>query len=123
MNIKKLRAIARAIKKQPKHYNQGTFGYAGHACGTVACFAGWACFLEDKIDPAKFAITRDYRRGISQRATEILGLSPAQASRLFYGGSEDKRFDRIWTNRGTPKQIAEAAAKRIEHFIKTDGQE
>ena len=133
MNIKKLRQIQQAILKHPKHYDQRLIINPEADCGTVGCFAGWACFIEDKLvrklskpylgmKPVQFF---SWRGGMAERARAALDLTDEQAQTLFFSAGPN-RFKPLWKSglrrsRKTPEQLAKLGAARIEHFIKNGG--
>lgn len=138
MKIRKLRKLKEWILAEPRRFDM-TF-WAGQIntilaqqppCGTVGCLAGMACHMEGKKLVAGTGMTED-DLVISREAGWILGLSNVQASRLFYldtlhgnagGGTWPKRFENAYLKAGTLEEKAKIAAKRIDHFIKTDGRE
>lgn len=95
MNVRLLRRVAKHIVEEPRRYNQGSWCDRSNdaPCGTMACIAGWAVILGDKLDPKKIDHERIYH--------------------------EAKRFHAAKTLRGR----ASVAVARIEHFIKTKGKE
>ena len=81
-------------------------------CGTAACIAGWTVILADREGEGR----------VGDTAKEILGLNDSQHDRLFAPSCWPEKFHQGTTGDGK-KRTAEIAAKRIEHFIKTDGEE
>jgi hypothetical protein len=100
-------------------------------CGTAACIAGYAVILTKakpkswKAGPWKKAV--DYvveefgDEWIGNVAEEVLDLSRDQADRLFDPNRWPVKFYRSYCDASTPEGMAQAAIRRIEHFIKTEG--
>lgn len=89
VNAALLRQTLDYIKTHPEQWEQSTWR-AEELCGTVACFAGWACALNgDMFDPSEWDLVLTDANGkpvdsmIERRAEEILGLTEDQADDLF----------------------------------------
>lgn len=119
MNVKLLRKVKDHILEEPKRLFmpcilvEDTRGFDKDRippCGTMGCIAGWACFLSGEAADAG-----------GKEAARLLKIDDVQATRLFfdYGG---KKYEPAWGGHGTAEE-AELIAERIEHFIKTKGQE
>lgn len=129
MNIKLLRQIKKQILAEPlQFYMQCWLSNVRHDqqkipnCGTTACIAGWAICIVRKQNPE--AARQDYLSGqfyCSSIAREFLELDVTQSDLLFLESKWPIKFQR--TEKETPLQTAKRAAKRIEHFIKTKGEE
>ena len=132
MNIKLLRRVADAIKKEPLAFNMDTYTRltSESPCGATGCIAGMACFLSDPVLFFMDAI------GIKQvdikgEALRFLGLNEQQGERLFYLDASQSSSEDMWPTRfcasydraRSAKAKAKVAADRIEHFIKTKGRE
>jgi len=131
MNVRLLREIAKVIQEKPRQFNMRfwhldkknkLFSWSDGikadalcelpedrriACTTTHCIAGWAQVLSPDRK-CKVKAEKDARR--------LLELTPKQAYRLFYADNWPKGF-------GHWKSTAKQAAARIEHFIKTAGEE
>jgi len=149
MNVKLLREVKRYILAEPLRFNMRDWGKgSAHApCGSVACIAGNACIVGEK--GLGFKIPTKVRKGQrvidwqgwynsefigefigpEECASELLGLTTAQADRLFLIESLHgfvgwpERFEKAYLAAKTPPERAKVAAERIEHFIKTKGKE
>lgn len=143
MNTKLLREVKKHILEEPKRYDQNNYMETGAdaeaasrfgvaQCGMLGCIAGWTVVLGQ---PAR-------RAGLCcdwfNEGRRLLELTSEQANRLFAGFSRPddyyddddddydswplafrSRYYRAKTARGR----ALVAAERIEHFIKTKGEE
>jgi hypothetical protein len=118
MNVRLLRKVQKQILAQPEAFDM-TYVTNREDCGTVCCIAGWTCVLVGVPE----------NRASMDVAQEILDLNTAQASRLFTTSEHEwrerwpKRFDRAYYRANDAKQKARIAARRIDHFIKTNGAE
>jgi hypothetical protein len=111
-------------------------------CGTAACLAGWAVTYKyakhkkpaevwDRYannDSTWRTFNGDYRMqggygvtNVMPEATEILGLTKDQAEKLFMFDNWPKQF-KVTEYEGS-LEFAQQAVSRIEHFIKTNGEE
>lgn len=121
-------------------------------CNTTACIAGWAVILDKQnryktkwTDEATVAIRDNQasplRSYFETTGQDCLDLTRIQAQRLFYCQSWPAQFSKPWTElhentflivaRGRDnrrklmarRKMAKLTAKRIDHFIKTKGDE
>jgi hypothetical protein len=132
MNVKLLRKVKKHILEEPKRFIMGDWVVRkeapGHQvcdddgnyrpfakCGTAACIAGWTMLLS-KVDPS----TVD---SYSAAASELLGIGNTFHNPLFYTDDWPLEYEAAYKNAKTPAGRARVAARRIEHFIKTDGKE
>ncbi len=132
MNVKLLRKVAKHILEEPKRLLMRTWIFEKSdkqtrvrmaqggsrpfaKCGTAACISGWACIISGHGEEAK----KDSFMDVGMR---LLGIGYPQAYRLFGPENWPKEFQRGTKDDGTAK-TARIAAKRIEHFIKTNGDE
>lgn len=144
LNVKLLRRVKNRILKEPRQFIMEsvyaraehvlTFSGYGHYhadlarktipnCGTAACIAGWTEALALKTRPSKLVGTYPYF-GSEDAAGRRLGLDDWYAGhRLFRTASWPEKFQRAWDAAKTHKARAKVAADRIEHFIKTNGEE
>lgn len=143
MNVKLLRQVKRHILEEPKRLQMGIWsasakrqvrqGYMekdeAPACGTTGCIAGWAVILHkagsrtDFLKVLRSIRGHDYRHVMQPKAIALLELTEAQADSLFFVGDWPGSFEGDYMNCKTPKQRARVTAKRIEHFIRTKGEE
>lgn len=91
VNAALLRQTLDYIKAHPKEWDQEVWRQVT-SCGTVACFAGWACALNgDRFNPDDWEFVITDESGVSSpiedRAREILGLAIGEADWLFDGGN------------------------------------
>lgn len=112
-----LRHVIKAIKEDPKRYDQSTYlnekdtdgdyrpkNYFSQ-CGTVCCVAGWVNVIAGKNH-------RNYARQ-PITAQRVLGLSDEEAMRLFSGSPpEVRRRDQF-----TARQHAADGIKHIKRFV------
>lgn len=89
-------------------------------CGTAACIAGWTYALSRRITPKTAALRNAYPE---EEAAKLLGISERQAERLFLVDHWPGKFYQQWQERPSLKIRARIAARRIDHFIKTRGEE
>ena len=134
MNVKLLRKIQEHILEEPKRFVMRTFlirppdldddvfeGDDGTMvkfarCGTAACVAGWAVLLHDGMD------TRV--SNLRSRAKSLIGLKKGfNEDLLFEVGGWPTRFEEAYRSAKTQRGRARVAVRRIDHFIKTKGQE
>lgn len=111
MNTRLLHKVQKAILAEPRQFNMDTWfsyfdceGKPPPGCGTAACIGGWAIALSKNLTP------------------RVLGLTVGQADRLFVKYLWPTAYRTRRAER-TAKQYARNAAKRIDHFIKTEGEE
>lgn len=64
------------IVAHPESWRQGTWGQKTE-CGTVACFAGWACVLSPEVKRINWSYARADGQTIPRKAEEILGIDDA----------------------------------------------
>jgi hypothetical protein len=97
LNTDLMLQIREQITAHPETHSQDTFGMASE-CGTTHCMAGWACVLsgvklewlrDDDCQVLNVAITEKGRRSIDHTAAELLGLTPVEASGLFFDFGPD----------------------------------
>jgi hypothetical protein len=127
MNTQLLLKIADTIAKRPKglvmrHWHaDATIGTCVRTpkCGTAHCIGGWAAILTG--DNSRVT---DNTPAVVRRYGKLLGLSPAQAERLFFLYEWPIQFSTSYgmESEGSPER-AMIAVQRIQHFIKTDGRE
>lgn len=96
--------------------------YAEPPCGTVCCIAGETVLCADRRLGAELrdlnSTTLCNWHLVERNAAHLLGLTPAQADRLFYPVHWDLQFrQRLWDcNPGTPA-YARVTADYIDSFI------
>lgn len=116
VNLTLLRDALDRIEAEPQHWNQHAWA-ARTTCGTTYCLAGWTCVLaghhidwdnaiyaDDAEDAPMEAITLTNGWLISAAAQRLLGLTDAEADRLFDGHNTLPELHRM------AAQLAEAAA-------------
>ena len=134
MNIKNLLKIKADILARPDLLFMSLWYLPSGGCGTAACLAGHAAAyqrstetdLERRLNCVASVCLRVFPEG-----KRFLGLTTAQAQRLFFMRehhfSIDRRwpleFDEAYHRARSDKGRAKVAARRIDHFIKTKGKE
>jgi hypothetical protein len=85
-------------------------------CGTIGCIAGWVVTLSRKIKVP-------YQQ-VRKQAGFLLRVNSEQACNLFFPSCWPEKFSRqLLKHNPQTKRYAEITAKRIEHFIATNGAE
>lgn len=142
INIRLLRSIQRAILKEPKQFQMDAWFATQDTdpswydpdmpakipnCGTAACIGGWAIALTLKKNPDKARSYTDRRTmGTFNRAQKVLGLEGNMASRLFIEDNWPDPYKKLYnryTEKKQWKRRAQVAVRRIDHFIKTKGED
>lgn len=122
MNVKLLRKIQKHILAEPKSYDQNAI--ISETCGTIACIGGWAFLLGGGVRTPSVNELSDAR--------DFLGINREQGDRLFEYVTTSRlessmawpaKFIRQYLAAKTPRGRANAAVRRIDHFIKTNGAE
>lgn len=134
MNVKLFRKIQREIKKEPRRFNMEDWvdvharGHNAPPCHTTACIAGWATVLSRPFPKSIKSFAAKARRldlmGETYKAPaqDALGITDAQADRLFYVSQWPIKFAQAYDDAyGDPKAQGKIAIARIDHFIKTKG--
>lgn len=136
--IKALRWIKRQVLKEPRQFQMANFFENDLEeieipnCGTAACIGAWGICYVKHINPkqAMKRIVRAEKRknwgagnpNIAwKRGQSAIGLSDRQSELLFKFECWPKQFRRLKRQGTLP--YAQQAARRIDHFIKTDGAE
>lgn len=126
MNIRLLKQIKAAILKEPKQFVMSDWftkymDWTIPNCGTAACIGGWAIALANKVNPeeAKEIFLREENN--EQTPEKLLKLTGEQEDKLFYHSNWPERFQFKSTDGALAR--AKKAAKRIDHFIETEGAE
>lgn len=145
MNVELLRQVEAHILAEPKRLHMRTWivrqrhvhklvnqngdsrDYA--RCGTAACIAGWAVLIvheppgAPEFDPAETNPSTGMANwDVYNEAKSLLSLERRQADRLFDPINWPVAFAAGARDDGS-KATAEAAVRRIEHFISTEGRE
>jgi|ERR1044071_6845858 hypothetical protein len=143
INVELLEKVVAVILEEPRKLDMGTWASDAEErivnpdhrppCGTVACIAGWACFIakQERGEPLpKGAELYAFYDKARDEAMELLGLDEDEADLLFdcpTGDEEDDlwpgEYVRAYVNADTPAERAQATAARINRFISTDGAE
>jgi len=119
MNVELLEKVKQHILEEPKRLRMGTILHTNAkergwdntpVCNTVGCIAGWTCVLGGS--PAV--------RAHSSIARDLLDVTHEQGERLFF--SYPDGFEHIFDDDGS-EETAKLVAKRIDLFIKTNGEE
>lgn len=118
MNTRLLRKVQRKILAEPKQFQMRTWftsdlDHKIPNCGTAACIGGWALVLSRKAKPSALQLIPSPFELIR----EALNLPYWQASLLCVFRQWPVKFQRYGEDN------AKQAARRIEHFIKTGGEE
>jgi hypothetical protein len=143
INVKLLKQICRAILHEPRRldmygwiYDEEIHGMACSApCGTAACIGGFAVILSRTRSlankPWKKAVqscladaasNSEFRDdAIARAAQKLLGLTHAQADRLFAPSNWPEEFVHVYENGRSSAKRAKAAVDRIKLFIETNG--
>ncbi len=141
LNVRLLRKIERHILAEPRRFFMAGLVATGEPgkkfdeferkynrdlspivppCGTAACIAGWTGLLLGKTEDEIMNLPFDWH-------AKQLGLGAKFGdgvdSPLFYADSWPEPFKTRYANARTPSQRAKIAAARIEHLIKTKGEE
>jgi len=133
MNVELLRKVKRHILDEPRRLVMGswvlnrasgkTYYEHGHLvqfpkCGTVACIAGWTSILGGAT---KVKEIDGYPPFV---AADLLGIEDrGMANRLFHLPRWPSDFRADYAKARGQEERAEVAAKRIDHFIRTNGKE
>jgi len=131
MNVKLLRRIQKAIRKEPRRFNMLWWVVTGDQespCGTSACIGGYAVILSKipKLLTTKkwLDAVEDIRKDSSNTwdpAKAVLGLDTDQATRLFDENRWPREFSVAYQATEDRRERAKLAIKRIDFFIKTKG--
>jgi hypothetical protein len=122
MNTKLLRRVQRQILKEPKQFQMLSLFTESidkvHIpnCGTAASIAGWVGCLFKNRKPSKAPRNFD-----AIEARIILGLDLRGANKLFFFCNWPEKFRKHALKKEGTVEFAKQAARRIEHFIKTNG--
>jgi hypothetical protein len=139
MKVRMLRKLEKWIQAEPRRFDM--LNWSGNEyiirkqkprCGIVGCLAGMACHMQGlKLTPGAGFLNDDMNDEIFERARAILDLSEKQSARLFFLPDIHHHRSLYWPGEfaaaynkaKTPKEKVKVAVARIEHFIKTKGQE
>ena len=123
MNIELLQRVRDHILEDPRRLNMhewiinvskkhaNTWNHRYPPCGTIACIAGWTILL---AYPEK---KQEYISNPEQVAANILQIDDRQARELFYIGQWPVDYQKRYLGECTLKEMAQAAAGRIDLFI------
>lgn len=123
MNIERLNQVKQHILDHPEQFDMRDFiintnKYPNREwnCDTAYCIGGTAVKLFNDVTTVI---------GKAGKAQDILDLTHSQATTLFYRCDDPSNpFKDIWYHNNphmSDEDRAQLAAKRIEHFIATDG--
>lgn len=130
MNVRLLRRVQKAILKHPDQfqmehfyaeYLDDLFGCDVGGCGTAACIAGWVQHLTFK--KRTLVETCKMRRSTWAVGQRELKLTNEQAVLLFLGSRWPEHFREQFSGETSPMKRACIAAKRIDHFVETKGEQ
>lgn len=118
MNVKLLRKVKKHILEEPKRLMMGDWvtETKKSPCGTAACIGGWAVILSGKYRANMDA------GDVQEEAKELLDVEGMESTRLFGPVWWPAKFRGGCADDGE-EITAKIAAKRIDHFIKTEGRE
>jgi len=92
-------------------------------CKTAACIAGWTLCISEQLTPDIISRRKGEIFSPFLKARQELDISLEQADRLFYTNGWPHILNFKYSNAYTPEERANVAAERIDHFIKTNGEE
>jgi len=132
ITIRRLRKIQAQIEAEPRQFRMWNWfedndelhsKSAIPNCGTAACIAGWSVSMSSRKKPA---VARYNSVSYASVAMDYLRLDEYAANLLFYEDRWPRKFmpkdgDRF--DSFSPAKRAKMAIARINHFIKTNGQE
>ncbi len=115
---KLLRQLIQCILNDPSQFNMDAWIERDNksSCGTTSCIAGWVAYL---VNPEKFSTPACSTDELIRTAAEALDIYGRTADELWYVVHWPNEFIRKYELAKTPRQRAEVAAARIEHYIKT----
>ena len=120
MNVRLLRRIKKQILAEPNTFRMDVW-----SCGTAHCIGGWAAVLTGWTPRIEHGgIAHSATKGstcwdIGAITNDSLDIDTIQRVRL----TSESRWPDPFRGGRTRKIRAELAAARIEHFIKTKGEE
>ena len=139
MNTRLLRKVIKSIKEEPRRLKMQSWGQKvrpsnpkNPPCGTKACIAGHVAFCSGQLafNKSGLAEIKDNPGiGIMEWAEDKLDLSRTQTGKLFFfqcwngGVGWPRKFSTAYNKSKNAKQRAAVTIKRIEHFIRTGGEE
>lgn len=135
MNKDKIRELAEHIVEHPNEFDMDYWAGGPAAldrhCGTVACLAGTACIIEGKTLRRSGLLTpitneHGYTVSVPNLANDILDLTDDQGDRLWFLRHWPRMFAGDYENAVENRDWAGAAcvaARRLHHFVATDGKE
>ena len=131
-NIRLLRRIQKAILAHPDQFNmdwwfqsRASNGAPAGGCGTAGCIAGWAFFLTKKHKTLRETELNTYNIDKTEIGAKLLRIPLTRSDHfdrnhpLFFVKDWPIKFRAAYHNAKTPSGAAKAAARRIDHFIKT----
>lgn len=134
MNIPLLKAVRDKIASEPHQFEMAHYFTRfldckdAHKikipdCGTACCIAGWALAIHKGKKPN---VLKDDGASTGREAAGVLGIDHIGSECLFHESfwpSQFKSLNGIDFSYLTKKQQAKLAVKRINHFIRTNGEE
>lgn len=135
MNVERLKAIAERIVEKPESFymehwriedDSYTFRFPGQNCGTACCMAGHALDIAHEEGRRTSPYPELGSGGWVDSAMYELDLTRSQSTKLFLLQFWPGEYFREYTaarRRNDWAGAACAGAKRLKHFIETDGKE
>jgi hypothetical protein len=114
INVPLLLEVKEQILQHPDEFNMNIW-----LCDTMACIGGWALLLANKKTGPKQYMDI-WGKGIPD---DVLGLTQDQGYNLFYETLWPHEIRLAFVNATTSQQRAKIAAKRIDLFIATNGEQ
>ena len=127
MKTGKIRKLIKTMQSiPPRQYEQRVYYHESPDCGYFACLAGHACLMEGYEPDALRVVQNEplyvagQRRGVEiyTAARKILGLSRANAERLFSATCVDWRHENETWGADTKEKQIEVAVKELKDLIR-----
>lgn len=126
MNTELLLKVRDAILAEPLKFDMASYASKSlkSPCGTTACIAGHTFAIGRHHKNLKGVLRLTTQDGcfgsrVADTAMDLLQITEEQENSLFYECWWPEKFHRQYNEAKTPLQRAKAAARRINHFIKT----
>lgn len=122
VNVELFQEIKQKILEEPRRLNMSTWacirepgmswGDLMPPCGTTACIAGWATF----IDAEKRGLSKESVSINAVEAANLLGLTRENAGDVFVAICWPRSFRERYESADSPKASAEVAAEFIDYI-------
>jgi hypothetical protein len=127
LNVALLNKIKKHILAHPLAFHMGTWGSSTRKseatpCGTVACIAGWACYLSPKGKTFNAGFDIKNPETAEYAAPKLLGISRRLSQELFFIGNWPRKYVDAYCELHTELEYAEIAASVIDSLIKNGGE-